>query len=178
MPNVAACPAMTSVKLPIQKNTEVPPIMKAQDPTAKRNLINTKCTHQCQTCNNTPSDVPAITQAPPQIIPLDVGIPHEKQRLTRILTQRTNPTVEFTPGPIIIPPYPIPGGIRASACLISQQALNMMMMKEAINPPRAFTPNICMRIIQRTHPKLRTFCITHGSSYNGQNDHQLQTYDA
>jgi hypothetical protein len=78
MPNAAAPPAMTSVEQPIQQITEVPPIMKAWDPTAKRNLINTKCTHQHQMHNNTPGDEPAITQAPPQIIPTDVGMPHEK----------------------------------------------------------------------------------------------------
>ncbi len=140
MSNTAAPPAMTSVELPIQQITEAPPIVKAWDPTAKRNLINTKCTHRHQMCINTPGDVPAITRVPPQIIPTDFGMPHEKQRLTRVLTQRTYPSVEFTPGPIIIPPYPVPGGIRASACSISQQALNMLTMKEALNPPRAFTP--------------------------------------
>jgi hypothetical protein len=45
MPNAAAPPAMTSIKLPIQQITEAPPIMKVWDTTAKRNLINTKHTH-------------------------------------------------------------------------------------------------------------------------------------
>jgi hypothetical protein len=45
MPNRAAPPAITSVELPIQQITEVPPIMKVQDPTANRNLLNKKHTH-------------------------------------------------------------------------------------------------------------------------------------
>jgi hypothetical protein len=45
MPSAPAPQAMTSGELPIQQTTEVPPIMKAWDPTAKRNLINTKRTH-------------------------------------------------------------------------------------------------------------------------------------
>jgi hypothetical protein len=77
---------------------------------------------------------------PPQINPTVVGMPHEKQRSTGVLTQKTYPTVEFLPGLILIPLYPVPGGIRASAHLISQQALNMLTMKETLNPPRAFTP--------------------------------------
>jgi hypothetical protein len=97
MPNVAAPPAMTSIKLPIQQIKEVPPIMKTRDPTGKRNLINTKCTHQCQTHNNTLGDVPAITRVPSQIIPTDVNTPHEKRRLTCILTQKTYPAVKFRP---------------------------------------------------------------------------------
>ncbi len=128
--------------------------MKAWDPTAKGNLINTKCTHQRQTHNNTPGEVPAITQVPPQIIPKDVGTPHEKQRLTCVLTQRTYPTVEFTPGSIKIPLYPIPGGIRASARLLSQQAMNMLTKKEALNPRGHSHPNIlytnCTKIISQT----------------------------
>ncbi len=147
----------------------------------KRNLINTKCTHWRQTRNNTPGDVPVITRVTPQIIPTDVSTPHKKQRLTCVLTQKTYPTIEFTPGPIIIPPYPVPGGIRASAHLISQHTLNILTIKEALNPPRAFTPKHFVHKLYEDHisyPKLHTFCITHGPSYNGQNDHQLQMTDA
>jgi hypothetical protein len=50
-----------------------------------------------------------------------------------------DPTINFTPGPIIIPPYPVPR-TRASARLISQQALNAMTMRKAINAPAVFTP--------------------------------------
>jgi hypothetical protein len=39
---------------------------------------------------------------------------------------------------IIIPPYPMPGGIRANAKLISQHALNALTMKEALYAPQAF----------------------------------------
>ena len=33
---------------------------------------------------------------------------------------------------MIIPPYPVPGGIRANAKLISQHVLNALTMKEAL----------------------------------------------
>ena len=39
---------------------------------------------------------------------------------------------------IVIPPYPTPGGIRAIARLISQQALNALTMKEALYAPKNF----------------------------------------
>jgi hypothetical protein len=40
---------------------------------------------------------------------------------------------------IIIPPAQVPGGIRASARLVSQQALNAMTMQEVLTPPASFT---------------------------------------
>jgi len=39
---------------------------------------------------------------------------------------------------IIIPPYPMPGGICANAKLISQHALNALRMKEALYAPQVF----------------------------------------
>jgi len=39
---------------------------------------------------------------------------------------------------IIIPPYPMPRGIRANAKLISQHALNELTMKEALYSPPIF----------------------------------------
>jgi hypothetical protein len=39
---------------------------------------------------------------------------------------------------IIIPPYPMPGGIRANTKLISQHALNALTMKEALYAPQVF----------------------------------------
>jgi len=39
---------------------------------------------------------------------------------------------------IIIPPYPMPGGIRANAKLISQHALNALTMKEALYASQVF----------------------------------------
>ena len=39
---------------------------------------------------------------------------------------------------IIIPPYPMPSGIRANAKLISQHALNALTMKEALYSPPIF----------------------------------------
>ncbi len=40
---------------------------------------------------------------------------------------------------IIIPPARVPGGVRASARLLSQQALTAMTMQEALTMPLAFT---------------------------------------
>jgi hypothetical protein len=131
---------MTNVDLPIQQITEAPAIMKTRDPTAKRNLVNTTHTHQWRTCNNTPGAVPVITRATSTVIHPNIVTPLLTQKLTRLKKQMMYPTVEFTQGPLIIPPYSIPGGVRASARLISQQALNAITMCEAINAPEAFTP--------------------------------------
>jgi hypothetical protein len=149
-----------------QRVTDSPAIMKARDPTAKRNLIQTSRTHQRNTRNNTPGHVPAIQQSPDRI-PADDAIPPQPRRLPRITQDnRPLPNVAFTNMPtkgrpkrariisqiamaaalavtasattIIIPPYPMPGGIRANAKLISQHALNALTMKEALYAPPIF----------------------------------------
>ncbi len=66
-------------------------------------------------------------------------MPGTRQKSTRVRTQTTDPKMNFTPGPTIIPPYPDPR-IWASARLVSQQALNAMTMRKAINAPAVFTP--------------------------------------
>jgi len=140
--------------------------MKARDPTAKRNLVQPSRTHQRQTRNNTPGDVPAIQRSPGRI-PADNLNPTQPRRLPQITQEeRLLPNVTFTTMPtkgrpkrarlisqiamaaamaatasattIIIPPYPMPGGIRAYAKLISQHALNALMMKEALYSPPVF----------------------------------------
>jgi hypothetical protein len=50
----------TEDKVPIKRISDAPAIMKAPDPTAKRNLIKDTRTHQRITPNNTPGTVPAI----------------------------------------------------------------------------------------------------------------------
>ena len=46
----------------IPQISNAPAILKARDPTAKRNLKNTPCLHHRVTRNNTPGAVPAITR--------------------------------------------------------------------------------------------------------------------
>jgi hypothetical protein len=107
--------------------------MQTRDPTAKQNLITTACIHQSQTQNNTPGALPNITRAQPALIQLDPSqTTTEKWQSIRICGT-TSPV-------IIIPPVPITGGVRASARLISQQALTAMTMQEALTMPFSFTP--------------------------------------
>jgi hypothetical protein len=51
----------------IKRITDAPPIMKARNPTAKRQLKNTPQTHQQHTRNNTPGAVPMIKSIVPVI---------------------------------------------------------------------------------------------------------------
>ena len=44
--SVAAPPQIAQLGQPIERITTTPPIMKTRDPTAKRNLIKTTCTHK------------------------------------------------------------------------------------------------------------------------------------
>jgi len=117
----------------ITRISDAPAIMKARDPTAKRNLINEKRTHQRITQHNTPGEVPAIQRMEPALILPKSGPASAIRRSTRGSTNKS-PV-------IIIPPYRmLGGGTRASARLISQQALNAMTMREALKPPMVFTP--------------------------------------
>ena len=113
--------------------------MKRRNPTAKRNLIKTTRTHQRKTRCNTPGALPAITRDIPAVISPDTGTPGPRRQSTRVCMQTMDSMINFTPGPIIIPPYPVPR-LRASARLISQQALNAMTMPESIKAPVVFTP--------------------------------------
>ncbi len=67
-------------RMELQRVTNSPAIMKARDPTAKRNLVQTSRTHRRQTRNNTPGDVPAIQQCPERIQTDDVH-PTQPRRL-------------------------------------------------------------------------------------------------
>ncbi len=51
----------------------------------------------------------------------------------RHLTPQTFPKVNFTP---------VPGGVQASARLVSQQALHAMTMNKALHAPDIFTPRL------------------------------------
>jgi hypothetical protein len=102
---------------PITRISDAPAIMRARDPTAKRNLIKDTHTHRRQTRNNTPGAVPAIQRVAPALFLPDKRPARATRRSHRVNTNE---------GPvIIIPPYRmLGGGTRASARLISQQALN------------------------------------------------------
>jgi len=117
---------------PITRISDAPAIMKARDPTAKRNLIKDTRTHRRRTRNNTPGAVPAIQRVAPALISPDKTPARATRKSTRIGTE----------GPVIvIPPYRmLGGGTQASARLISQQALNAMTMRESLTPTQIFTP--------------------------------------
>jgi hypothetical protein len=118
---------------PITRISDAPAIMRARDPTAKRNLIKDTRTHRRLTRNNTPGAVLAIQRVAPTLILPDKQPARATRRSPRVNTNEG--TV------IIIPPYRmLGGGTRASPRLISQQALNAMTMRETLTPPMVFTP--------------------------------------
>ena len=130
-----------------------------------------------KTRNNTPGAVPAITHDIPMVISPKIVKPVTMQTSTIVHTQTMYPTIEFTPGPIIIPPYLVPR-IRVSERLISQQALNAMTMRKAINAPIAFTPRHFVRkAYEDQNSILCTFCITNGPSNHWRDNHRLQQAD-
>jgi hypothetical protein len=86
----------------ITRISDAPAIMKARDPTAKRNLIKDARTHRQITRNNTPGAVPAIQRVTPALILPDTRPAPAARRLTRV-----KPT---TTPMIIIPPYRMLGG--------------------------------------------------------------------
>ena len=88
-------------------------IMQTRDPMVKHNLITTACIHRRQTRNNTPGALPKITRAEPALIQPD-------PRPTTTETQQSTRVRDTTSPVIIIPPAQIPGGVSASAQLISQ----------------------------------------------------------
>ena len=83
----------------LQRVTDSPAIMQAWDPTAKRNLIKTMCTHWRHTQRNTPGDVPAIQRIPDHV-PTNNVLPAQPRRSPRITQEEhTMPQVTFTPIP-------------------------------------------------------------------------------
>ena len=166
-------PQIAQVGRPIERITTELPIMKTRDPTAKRNLIKTSCTHQRKARRNTPGALPAIKKDVPAVIFPDTELPGPRRQSTKVRTQTTDSTINFMPGPIIIPPYPVPR-IRVSARLISQQALNGMTMHEAINALAIFTsrhfvckaykdhiPNYAHFASPMVHPKMGETIISY-----------------
>ncbi len=79
---------------PITRISDAPAIMKARDPTAKRNLIKDARTHRRITQNNTPGAVPAIQRVAPALILPDT-------RPAPPATRKAN-RVKITTSPVII----------------------------------------------------------------------------
>ncbi len=83
----------------------------APNPAAKQNLIKTKRLHRCLTHNNTPGALPPIEQTTtPTMIPLDKLMPRATRWSTQVIKTHTSPMMTFTP---------LPGGVQASARLVS-----------------------------------------------------------
>jgi hypothetical protein len=112
--------------LTVLRITNAPPIMKAQNPTAKRVLKNTPRLHQQQTRNNTPGTVPAIQR---------VNIIEPNMRNHPVVGQKRVEQQDKTQGvrwcsqriqEITTPtPYiPIPWGVRQR--IVSRQAINVL----------------------------------------------------
>lgn len=120
---------------------QAPAIMKTRDPTARRNLILTKRSRCRTTRNNAPGAVPPITRdAGPTIIPDYVAQNHAA---TKLKLRRSLRLIGNTPAKKRVTFTSIhgPHTSRARSNIISQQALNTMMMKEALYPPSVFSPS-------------------------------------
>jgi hypothetical protein len=102
---------------------DAPPILQAQNPTAKRALRVTPCLHQRVTRNNTPSAVLAINRTL-------TGTP----ALTRRMSPRTNATVIAAPTTTVAMPS------RRRIRLFTQQAINVLTTRELATADTIFTP--------------------------------------
>jgi hypothetical protein len=71
---------------PITRISDAPAIMRARDPTAKRNLIKDTRTHRRLTRNNTPGAVPAIQRGVPALILPDKQPARATRRSPRVNT--------------------------------------------------------------------------------------------
>ena len=88
--------------VPITRISDAPAIMKALDPTARRNLIKDTRTHQQITLNNTPGVVPAIKHMAPTLI-----LPDMRPASATCKSNRGSNTKSPV---IIITPYRMLGG--------------------------------------------------------------------
>ncbi len=72
--------------------------MQMRDPTAKQNLIKTKCLHKRLTRNNIPGAVPQIEQTTtPTMITLNELMPRVTKGSTRVIKTHTSAMMTFTP---------------------------------------------------------------------------------
>jgi hypothetical protein len=109
-------PVMTQI-------TDAPPILQAQNPMAKRALRVAPHLHQRVTRNNTPGTVPAINRTL-------TGTPAP----TRRMLPRMNATAIATPTTTMAMPS------RRQICLFTQQAINVLTIRELATADTIFTP--------------------------------------
>jgi hypothetical protein len=130
----------------IQRVSNTPVIPTTNNPTATRILQTKMRTHQCHTCNNMPGVLPKITRShlmPPILAPAPL-VPTAKQIqvIKKRAQQNTLTTNDKTPRRSthlqIIPPMSLP-----RLCInriISQEAINNLIMDNLINDTTSFTP--------------------------------------
>jgi hypothetical protein len=132
--------------------SNAPPIMKAQNPTAKRVLKNRPRLHLQQTRNNTPGAVLAIQRVnvfEPSMRNCPVvgqkrvewqAKTHGGRRRSQRLQKVTTPT----------PYIPIPGGARQR--IVTRQAINVLTIHEEANANTKFTPRCLMKHTKKGLP--------------------------
>ena len=109
----------TTPILTVPRITDAPPIMQARNPTAKRTIKQTPRLHNRTTRNNTPGAVPLISR--PSTIPPP---------------RRTSPRTNATSG--MVTRHAIP--TRARQQLVTQQAINVLTIRELATADTIFTP--------------------------------------
>ena len=117
----------------IPQITNAQPIMQSRNPTAKRNLKQTPRTHRRHTRNNTPGAVPPITRIVddnphgfPPYNPPNVVYEHDP----------TDPILAF----LMIKPILASIQCKAQNNIVSNQAINALVMLEQCTPSKIFTP--------------------------------------
>jgi hypothetical protein len=122
--------------LTILRIRNAPPIMQVQNPTAKIVLENTPWLHWRLTQNNTPRSIPLIRRfhpipnsVMPEHLPMMVIPPPHHQRLLRTQTKATtSPTMRRA----------LPS--QATQRIVTQQAINVLTIKEKATLNAMFTP--------------------------------------
>jgi hypothetical protein len=138
--------------LTVPRIMNAPPIMKAQNPTAKRALKNTPHLHRRQTRNNTPGAVPAIQR-------VNVIMPHththpvvgrkrvERQDETQKVRRRSQRIQEITTS---TPYIPIPRGVCQR--IVTRQAINVLTVHKEANANTTYTPRCLMKYVKKGLP--------------------------
>ncbi len=130
----------------IQRVSNTPVMPTANNPTVTRILRTKMRTHQCHTLHNMPGVLPKITRSHliPPILALAPLVPTAKQiRVVKKRSQQnTLTTNDKTPrrstGLQIIPPMSLPR-LRNNR-IISQEAINNLILDDLINDTTIFTP--------------------------------------
>jgi hypothetical protein len=109
----------------IKRITDAPPIMQAQNPTAKRQLKNAPRIHRRQTRNNTPGAVPLISRIEPVIQHAVHSHDMSDPVITTTSTRPPKETFKYN----------------ANHKLISMHAINALKTREQCTPNVAFQHN-------------------------------------